>query len=374
MSTKVAGALCGIVVFGLALTTACTKDEKKKPKFKVVKIEKVPSKTPPKRRRRPRVPEQIKNVERDSLLGGERGFDHVGIAVRELEAAGKHYAEKLGFGNPQPGKLPNGLKNINFYFGDTTYLELLNHYDAKKNPWVSGFLAKHEQGALFAVLTTYAYGWSSAFLRRAGHPVGKPLAGRIEAKGVKKGKRALWHTFYFEKWPLPGNVNNLYFITYYRGMRNAILLKLKDDALRRKTFVHANTALGMSAAWMAVNDLEKAKKAYAEIGLDQARQAKAEKRFAAKALAIKAGEGELLLLQPKQQGKGPVADFIKRRGEGIIGVSVRVEKLKTAHEVVQKGLGKKLALYEGAQGKAFVLPPEQAFGVWLEFVQSKTDK
>lgn len=356
------------VVFALG----CTKDEKKKPRMKIVKIEKVPAKVPPKPRK-PRVPEQIK-VDKNSLLGGERGFDHVGIAVRKLEEAGKHYAEKLGFGNPQPGKLPNGLKNINFYFGDTTYLELLNHYDEKKNPWVSGFLSKYESGALFAVLTTWAYGATAAYLRRVGHPVGKPLPGRIEAKGVKKDKRPLWHTFYFDKWPLPGNVNNLYFIAYNRGLRNFVLLKIKDDKLRRKSFKHENTALGMSAAWMAVNELEKAKKAYAAIGLDQAREVKLPKQFAAKALAVKAGEGELLVVQPKTKGKGPIADFIKKRGEGIVGVTVRVEKLETAHALVQKNLGQKLPLYEGAQGKAFILPPEQAYGVWLEFVQSKTDK
>ncbi|MBW2731289.1 MAG: VOC family protein [Deltaproteobacteria bacterium] len=373
MNTNLARSLSCIVIVSFALVTLLTACEKKakRSKFKVVKVEKIPSKAPLKRK--PRVPEQIKK-DKNSLLGGERGLDHVGIAVRELDAAGKHYAGKLGFGNPQPGKLPNGLSNINFYFGDTTYLELLNAYDAKKNPWVSGFLNKYESGALFAVLTTYAYGLSAAFLHRAGHPVGKPLPGRIEAKGVKRSKRPLWHTFYFKPWALPGNVNNLYFITYYRGMRNAILAKLKDDVLRRKTFVHANTALGVSATWMAVKNLKSAQKAYAAIGLDQAHKVIMDKRFAAKALAVKAGEGHLLLLQPKRSGKGPVAHFIKRRGEGIVGLSVRVEKLETAHEVVQKGLGEKLALHPGAFGKAFVLPPEKTYGVWLEFVQSKTDK
>ena len=59
----------------------------------------------------PRIP-----YDPDTLLGGEVGIDHVGIAVRDLAAATRVYTEVLGFGLPQHGKLPTGIQNTNFFF------------------------------------------------------------------------------------------------------------------------------------------------------------------------------------------------------------------------------------------------------------------
>src|SRR6202044_1867650 len=84
------------------------------------------------------------------LLGGERGLDHVGVAVKDLDAATRAYHDVLGFDRPTEGKLPNGLRNVNYYFADSTYLETLTYWDRGKAEWLASFTDKHE-GGLFAV-------------------------------------------------------------------------------------------------------------------------------------------------------------------------------------------------------------------------------
>ena len=67
-----------------------------------------------------------------SLFAGERGLDHVGIAVKDLTAARQTFNGALGFGGFEEGRLPNGIANLNYYFEDSTYLETLNAWSAGK--------------------------------------------------------------------------------------------------------------------------------------------------------------------------------------------------------------------------------------------------
>ena len=105
--------------------------------------------TPQAARRRP-PPLRIPAPKPGPLLGGELGLDHVAGAVRDLEVAQMTY-RKLGFTSPSPGRLPNGIQNINYYFVDTTYLETMSAWDAKKAGWLASFTRKHE-GAYFLAL------------------------------------------------------------------------------------------------------------------------------------------------------------------------------------------------------------------------------
>ncbi|MCK5797478.1 MAG: VOC family protein, partial [Deltaproteobacteria bacterium] len=195
---------------------------------------KIPSPPPPKAP--PRDPISHDNP---SLLGGERGLDHLGIVVDDLPVARKAFT-KLGFSNPQAGRLPNGIQNTNFYFGDSTYLELLTPYDAQKAPGVAAFLAKHRCGAMFFVLATKSYPKTAAFLRHAGFPVGRPFPGHIQAKGLS-GKRTMWHTFFFAD-PKPFANDPFFFITYRPSLRAYLLRRLADPKVRQTSFAHKNGA------------------------------------------------------------------------------------------------------------------------------------
>jgi hypothetical protein len=351
----------------LVLAPAACEDDGAAPRLKVKSIERV---SPDPRPRTPprRYPEQVK-LDPEHVLGGEQGLDHVGVAVEDLGTAREAYA-RLGFGNPQAGKLPNGIKNVNFYFGDTTYLELLTLYDEKKNPWIASFIDEHRRGALFLMLNVYSYTHTANFLRRKGFKISDPTPGRIQTAGAKsgppgKGKAPSWVTFSLKNRQLPGNAT---FIAYSRRMRNFVLTKLEDDKIRRKMFSHPNTVLGLRTAWIAVKDLVRAKKSYASLGFEAGREVRLP-NLAATGIEISAGTGKLVLVRPRQRGAGPVAAFLARRGDGIIGLGLEVERLAAARQEIAKRAGLDLEPYDGLEGQSLLVPPDKAFGTYLELFQ-----
>jgi len=342
----------------MILAAGCKKEP---PRARIKSIEKLPpSPSPPRQRRR--YTEQVKH-DPAHVLGGEQGVDHVGVAVKDLAGARAAY-EKLGFANGQEGRLPNGLKNVNYYFGDTTYLELLTTYDAKKNPWVASFIERNEKGAMFLMLCVFSYTHSANLLRQKGFKVSDPFPGRIETKGVRergrrvRGRAPTWVTFHLDGEPLPGNVT---FIAYTRRLRSFMLTKLKDEKLRREKFSHPNTVLGLRSGWIAVPSVAKAKKRFEGIGLEAGGPVQV-KELEAQGLAIKAGQGTLLLLEPLRAGKGPTAAFLKRRGPGLIGLGFEVEKLDVARDYIKTHAGLELA----TTNNRLLVPADKAYGVWIE--------
>jgi len=298
-----------------------------------------------------------------TLLGGERGVDHVGIAVRDLEAATHTYHDLLGFNRPTEGKLPNGIRNINYYFADATYLETLVHWDREKAPWLANFTDKHE-GALFGVLSAFSPDSAREFLAQRNIKVSSPYSGTLQSAGEKEMPGEKWKTFFLPKGQLPGDP--LYFISYPRADRDGFLRKLGDRNVRR-IFYHDNTALGLRAMWMATDDLEKTAAAYEAIGLTRSRRFQDE-ALDADAISFTAGAGELWLLAAKGK-KGPVVDFLKARGPGIIGVTVMAGNIQTATRLIEERTKRKFPSYTGPLGNSFRVPADLTHGVIIEFAQ-----
>jgi catechol 2,3-dioxygenase-like lactoylglutathione lyase family enzyme len=309
--------------------------------------------------------------ERNTLLGGERGLDHVGIATADLGAA-KDAFLALGFSNPQDGVLPNGIQNVNFYFADGTYLELLTFYDRQKAPDIARFVERNRSGPMFAVLAVASAEDTAAFLRQRGFSVGKPRPGRIDpagGSGKPTSSQPMWHTLMFDRPALPGDP--LFFIAYDRAVRQELWRKLEDEKARR-AFAHANTVEGLHAIWIAVRDLESARAAYARAGLSEV-EAVTLPQLSARGVALAAGQGSVLLLAP-QEGRGPVAEFLAQRGEGILGISLRVARLPRARAVVERGIAAKVMAYAGPFGPSLLLTPDRAAGTWLEFTVGPRQK
>src|SRR3984957_16125588 len=160
-----------------------------------------------------------------TLLGGERGLDHVGIGVKSLEDAAHAYQDVLGFGHPIEGRLPNGLRNMNYYFGNATYLETLVYWDRKKAKWLADFTDKHE-GGVFAVMSAYSHEDTKEYLAGKGLRVGSPISGTIQTGQEDAMPGELWKTFYLDKGTLPGDP--FFFIAYRRDGREEFLHKLED--------------------------------------------------------------------------------------------------------------------------------------------------
>jgi catechol 2,3-dioxygenase-like lactoylglutathione lyase family enzyme len=299
-----------------------------------------------------------------TLLGGERGLDHVGIAVKDLDAATHTYHDLLGFNRPSAGTLPNGIKNVNYYFADATYIETLVYWDRTKAAWVANFTDKHT-GALFAVLSAFSPESTTDFLAARGITVGAPFSGTIQVTGQDAMPEEQWKTFFLPEGLLPGDP--LYFISYRRAPRDEFLLKLEDPRARRMLY-HKNTALGVRAVWFAVPDLALATKAYESIGLPRVR-AFTDAALGATGQVFRAGEGELWLVAPSSDD-GLLAGFLRERGgPGIAGITLEAGSVMQAASVIGERTGAALATYEGQLGTSFRLPPSQTHGLWLEFSQ-----
>ncbi|MBI5544667.1 MAG: VOC family protein [Deltaproteobacteria bacterium] len=302
--------------------------------------------------------------EPDTLLGGELGLDHIGVAVRDLELAQRVYGETLGFGAPQAGTLPNGLKNVNYYFADGGYIELMTFWDKEKADWLAAVLEKTE-GANFVLLSVFDIEETRAFLEKRSFAMGTTMPGRIDKPGAPAGTEALWSTLFFKP-PLPLPGGRVGFIAYRRDQREKSLEQIARTRLAKRS-PHANTAKRMQAIWMLVRDLEAARKAYGEAGLPERRQYD-DPRLGAKVQELSAGQGTILLVQPTDP-KGQAARFLERRGECLAGVSIEVLSLEKSHELLRKRTGQELPRYDGPYGKSFLLPPELTFDLWMEMYE-----
>ncbi len=297
------------------------------------------------------------------MLGGERGLDHVGIAVKSLERAVHTYHDALGFSRPTEGRLPNGIRNVNYYFADATYLETLVYWDRAKAAWLAAFTDEHS-GALFAVLSVFSAEATTAFLARRSVRAGSPYSGTIQTTGEDAMPEEKWKTFFMPDGALPGNP--LYFISYARAPRDAYLLELEDPRARRR-LLHRNTALGLRAVWLAVTDLEAASKAYASIGLPRGRSFD-DRALGARGQVFGAGSGELWLVASASP-ESPIAAFLRDRGPGILGVTLAAGSVATAARVIEEGTGSAMPTYPGQLGTSIRVPPELTEGVWLELTQ-----
>jgi catechol 2,3-dioxygenase-like lactoylglutathione lyase family enzyme len=287
--------------------------------------------------------------------------------VKNLEEATHTYHDVLGFNRPTEGKLPNGLRNVNYYFADSTYLETLVYWDREKAPWVASFTDKHS-GGLFAVLSTFSPETASRFLSTRSINVGKTFSGTIQTAGQDAMPDEQWKTFFLPDGTLPGNP--LYFISYKRAPRDEFLKKLEDPRAR-KVLSHKNTALGLHAVWFAVPDLVAASRAYESIGLPRGK-AFADPALGADGQIFGAGAGEVWLLAPHGDGSKVAAFLAERGGPGIMGVTIEAGSVAQAARVIGQGTGTSIATYDGLFGPSLRVAPELTHGVWMEFAHRRS--
>ncbi|MEZ4868328.1 MAG: VOC family protein [Caldilineaceae bacterium] len=184
------------------------------------------------------------------------GFDHIIIAVRDLDAAIADY-RALGFTTYYGGKhthkaTHNGLIAL----ADGSYLELLAPVDPTQIDGTIGLLAQGEGFAGYALLST---------------DLAQDRA-RLQAAGIAVSEIALGHRSRYDGVPVAWEAVNL------AGTRSPFLiadvtphlLRVPDDA---EKITHANGAVGIARLTVAVTDLTAATARYRAI-LDQAPQPK----------------------------------------------------------------------------------------------------
>ncbi|HVR95968.1 MAG TPA: VOC family protein [Thermoanaerobaculia bacterium] len=300
--------------------------------------------------------------QRVSLLGDGRGIDHLVVLVRDLDAAENTFRTLLGFKVKRQGKFPEGVESSSISFMDRGYLEFVGIYDHEKaaQAEVAEFLRGHE-GADGMGLHVSSARQTASFLQPRGFQVEGPASMDYLPEGAKEPQQ-FWLTVSFKEPVVPGGT--FFFIEYNE---KAIQERRKKNPKVADNTEHANTAQRIKSVWVAVKDLQAAVKAYEALGFTAGRQVDLP-RLGATGREIAAGGGGILLLQA-HGSDSKVASFLTSRGEGIMGVSIQVAKLKAARGVLETGVKQRFIPYSGAYGKSLLVPLELTRGLWVELFQ-----
>lgn len=310
------------------------------------------------------------------LLAKGYGIDHLVVAVNDLEAAKDFYRDMLGFKMRPRGEVgihATGTKNTSTYFANQSYLELLAINDREKvaqsRPHYIEFLKHHEGGLLYALSTSSA-AQTADFLKRRGLEVSAPEPGTVQRPADIEMPPPKWWTVRF-KTPVMSPIF-AFFIEYKDTDYQDMFANWDEgypEVKKLPEFRHANTALGISAIWVAVRDVAAASREYGKIGLQSGGNFTSAV-FDANGVEIKVVRQRLLLLQPKGKS-GKVASFLSTRGEGIIGISIEVENLETARTLIENNLKRKFELQKSLSGRSILIPADEAHGIWIELHQAR---
>lgn len=299
-------------------------------------------------------------------LGDGRGIDHVGPMVRleNFDATASVWANQLGFSLTPALLSPLGAKNRLIWFDDLTYLEILAFTEL--NEFTAQFLAfldQHEGAAFYGTEVADAE-QAMAFLTGAGYPNVGPVPApplTIESTGEVVGLSPLWRSIILTERVAPANSN--FFLEY-------------DDAQFQQIFTdfpvlapqpHPNTAQKIDTLWLVVSDLDAAIDFYEGLGLEVRFENKKIHYLGARGAEVRYNNNTLALLVP--DGPGLVADFVAERGEGILGASIQVGDLDTAHTLVNGNTGLDLQAFKYKGRDRFLIPASLTHGFLLEMVE-----
>ena len=83
------------------------------------------------------------------------------------------------------------------------------------------------------------------------------------------------------------------------------------------------------------------------------------------------------LIEPKAAAKNRIADFLKKRGEGVFGLSVFIDDFDAEVKALkEKGVTveeeTQAAVHPGYPLRLGWIPPEESGGVWIELVDTQS--
>jgi hypothetical protein len=299
-------------------------------------------------------------------LGDGRGIDHVALLVRleNFDAAASVLTDELGFSATPALLSPLGAKNRLIWFRDQSYLEVatfteLNEFTA---PFLA-FLEDHEGGKFYGTDVVDA-DQAITFLTGAGYPNVGPIPApplTIESTGEVVGATPLWRSIVLTERVAPDNSN--FFLDYDEAQVRRMFAEFPALAPRP----HPNTARKIETLWLVVSDLDAAIDFYEGLGLKVHSKHKKIGYLGGRGAKVRYNNNNLTLLEP--DGPGLVADFAAERGEGILGVSVKVGNLSTAHTLVNDKTGLHLQTFNYKGRDRFLIPASLTHGFLIEMVE-----
>ena len=299
-------------------------------------------------------------------LGDGRGIDHVAALVRSenFEAVGDVFTDQLGFSVTPALLSPLGAKNRLIWFEDLSYLEILTFTELNEftAPFVA-FLESHEGGKFYGTEVVDA-AQAITFLTSAGYPNVGPIPApplTIESTGEVVGLSPLWGSIILTERVAPDNSN--FFLDY----DEAQVQQMFTDFPVLAPQPHPNTTQKIDTLWLVVADLDAAIDFYEGLGLEVRFKHKKIHYLGARGAEVRYNDNTLALLEP--DGPGLVADFVAERGEGILGVSLEVGDLDTAHALITGNTGLDLPAFKSKGRDRFLIPASLTHGFLIEMVE-----
>lgn len=286
------------------------------------------------------------------------------VRLENFDAAADVLTRQLGFSATPVLLAPAGVENRLIWFEDLSYLEL----DAftESNPGTAPFLAfleKHE-GAKFYGTQVLDAARAVAFLDGAGYPNVGPIPApplTIQSTGQVVGLTPLWTEIILTARLAPDNSN--FFLDYDEAQVQQLFVDVPALAPRP----HPNTAEKIDTLWLVVPDLDAAIDFYTGLGLEVVARNEKIDYLGGRGARVRYHNATLALLRP--DGPGLVADFAADRGEGILGVSLAVQDLLTAHRLVEGNTGLTLPTFRYRGRDRFLIPASMTHGVLIEMVE-----
>jgi hypothetical protein len=270
-------------------------------------------------------------------------LDHVPIAVRDLDAAATSYTT-LGF-TLAPGQVhPNSIRNTFVKMQDGTFVELISATEARDSlsQWYLELLDRREGGAFLALATDSVAAVASYLTNRD--------AAFSDTGAGSKGFRTV---AFVEPEPL----RRVFFIQYTNR-------SVDPDTV----VTHGNTAVGVAAAWLVVRDIAATTHRLENLGWS-AGAVVSMQPLNALGRAFSMAGGSLILVTPTDVS-GITASLLEQQGESIMGMTVMVEDVMRARQVVARGVGRRFPVgMVPGRGRSFFVPPGLARGMWIEFLE-----
>ena len=270
---------------------------------------------------------QFGTVDAGILLSPARviGIDHVPVAVRDLEAASERY-RRLGFVLKEGRPHANGIRNRHAKFPDGTEIELITAAeptDALTRRYVEHL--REGDGPAFLAFFVRPYASLRQALVGAGFRA-SDSGGMVTLSGDSR----LPYIFFGSRQHSPTD--------------------------RPEHFQHPNTAVSLTGAWLAANDLSAELKLLTHLG---ARVGKSVAPVGEPTAATVAefAEGSILLLPASRQ-------LVPNRR--IVGLTLTVRDIAQTERTLGP-LGQRLPKRPASPCERVVAPPAAAHGVWLEF-------
>lgn len=288
-----------------------------------------------------------------SLIGNEIGLDHVLLWSASPTAAERQLTD-LGFTlSPKAGSYGAGISNKLVWFKNWSFIEFLWLSDPETTrveaPKEYQFVTSHNGSNAFGVSIADA-DYTYAVLTQAGLGPEKPGAEAWDPDGPDGPQEPVvneWRFMFLKEGALPGNP---FFVQYAK------------QASTPRTESHANGAEKISAVWVVVSDLTQAKAAYERAHFVNGSSFKS---LAASAVALSAGQGEIILIQP--DASSPLRAALEARGDHVHGISVQVADLAATERFLEQQLGHAPSRTVGHFGPSLLLPAQDPLGLLIEF-------